>query len=301
VNGVGATGQNGAMSADDEIRSLYRESPDAFIPARDALAKRLKEGGDPDEAARVKALRKPTVPAWAVDQLATTDPEGVDALLAAGAALRSAQQAALSGRHADRLREATDARRGAVARLTSAATKALQDAGRSPEPHIEVISATLEAASIDPEAGDRLRSGMLDRPLSAAAGFGDIVGLRSVGSAGGSPAPSRAGRAPTPSDEGSDGESTPAAAAEDRAREVEADVSRLRRDRDAAERRARRLVEDEDRAKARVGPAEQRLASVRDKADEAHAAAELERTEVRRLSKELERAEERLARLREGG
>jgi DNA repair exonuclease SbcCD ATPase subunit len=292
------------MSADDEIRSLYRESPDAFIPARDALAKRLKEGGDPDEAARVKALRKPTVPAWAVDQLATTDPEGVDALLAAGAALRSAQQAALSGRHADRLREATDARRDAVARLTSAATRALQDAGRSPEPHIEVISATLEAASIDPEAGDRLRSGTLDRPLSAAAGFGDIVGLRSVGSGGGSSSPSSgraAGRASAPSDEGSDGESAPAAAAEDRAREVEADVSRLRRDRDAAERRARRLGEDEDRAKARVGPAEQRLASVRDKAEEAHAAAELEHTEVRRLSKELERAEERLARLREGG
>jgi hypothetical protein len=292
------------MDDGEEIRSLYRASPDAFIASRDALAKRLKAEGRAEDAARVKALRKPTVPAWAVNQLAAVDPAGLEALLAAGADLRTAQQAALSGRHPERLREATEARRDAVARLTSAAAKSLRDAGRPAEPHVEDISATLEAASIDLDAGDRLRNGMLDRPLSAAAGFGDIVGLRSVPVSRGGPAVAAARTSTDEPPSGEQGDAgkvddrAKARAAEERARDLEADISRLRRERDAAERRARRLGEDQDRAQRRVAAAEQRLASVRDKAAEARAVAERQRTEIRRLSKDLDRAEADLAQLR---
>ena len=114
------------MTSDDDIGALYRESPEAFIAARDALVKRLRDEDRGQEAARVKALRKPTVPAWAVDQLAGLDPDGVEELLAAGATLRRAQREALSGGNADALRDATEARRSAVARLTRAAVDALQ-------------------------------------------------------------------------------------------------------------------------------------------------------------------------------
>lgn len=286
------------MVDDEQLQALYREPPESFIAARDALAKTLRDDGRAEDAKAVKALRKPTVPAWAVNQLAVADPEGVAELLAAGAALRGAQQAALSGRQADRLRAATEARRAAVTRLMKAAASVFSGAGRTIEPHADDIAATLEAASIDPEAGERVRAGVLERPLSAATGFGDIVGLRAV------PAPARDDSTPT----ATRGDSAPAsvsepevveadrtaAAADAQRRELEADVVRLTRERDAAERRARRAGEDEDRANERIAAAEQRLEAVRVRARDARAAADRERSDVRRLARALERAETRL-------
>jgi hypothetical protein len=52
----------------DEADELYGLALDAFVPERDALAKRLRADGRRDEANEVKALRKPSVAAWAVNQ-----------------------------------------------------------------------------------------------------------------------------------------------------------------------------------------------------------------------------------------
>src|SRR4249920_2034557 len=116
------------LKDDPDVRALFREPPETFIAARDALVRSRKDVGDPAGAAAIKALRKPTVPAWALDQLADRDPDGVDALLESGAELRGAQQAALSStKHANRLREATTARRAAVAGLLETAREVLRD------------------------------------------------------------------------------------------------------------------------------------------------------------------------------
>ena len=114
-----------ATALPDEAASLFRESPEAFIAARDALASRLREDGRGDDAATVKALRKPTVVAWALNQLSDRDPDGVRALVAAGAEVRAAQQAALSSKRgaAERLRSAGAARREAVGTLSSSAPR----------------------------------------------------------------------------------------------------------------------------------------------------------------------------------
>ena len=53
------------MSLDAKIDDLYRQPLDAFVPARNALAKTLT-GAD---ATRVRALAKPTVVPWAVNQV----------------------------------------------------------------------------------------------------------------------------------------------------------------------------------------------------------------------------------------
>ena len=288
------------MASDDDIGALYRESPEAFIAARDALVKRLRDEDRGEEAALVKALRKPTVPAWAVDQLAGLDPDGLEELLAAGATLRRAQREALSGGNADALREATEARRSAVARLTRAAVDALRAAGRSEGPHVDEIAATLEAASIDPEAGERLRAGTLDRPLSAAAGFEDIVGLRSVpplGADAGEAGDAHAGNQAPPA--GSrDAKEAATREIEERVRELEADVATAGRERDAVERRARKAGSDADRARGKVATAEDRLESARTDLREAEARKHGEDMALRRSEKELARATERLERAR---
>ena len=56
------------MEPDD----LYGLPLDRFVAERGALAKALRADGRRDEASRVAALRKPSVAAWAVNQLART-------------------------------------------------------------------------------------------------------------------------------------------------------------------------------------------------------------------------------------
>lgn len=134
VHGCGKLVPVTELRDDPEVQELFREPPERFIAARDALARARKAADDPN-AVPIKALRKPTVPAWALDQLAGRQPGAIEALLDAGAELRAAQQAAVaSTKHARRLRDATTARRAAVASLVDAAADALRAAGRSPTP-----------------------------------------------------------------------------------------------------------------------------------------------------------------------
>src|SRR5262245_30966240 len=159
----------------DEAAVLFREPPESFISARDTLVRHLRDEGRDEDAAAVKALRKPTVPAWALNQLADRDPDGVHALLEAGAELRAAQQAAVSSdRKASRLREATEARRGAVGRLALVAERVFDDTGRAAGGHLDDVRAALETASVDEEAGKRLLAGTFERPPDAVSGFGDV-------------------------------------------------------------------------------------------------------------------------------
>ena len=101
-------------SADD----LYGVDPAEFVTARAALAKRLRADGDREEAARVAKLRRPPQSAWALNLLARTDPDRIDAVFAAATALRDAL--ADGGAGTDR-REAQAAYRGAIDAAVAAA------------------------------------------------------------------------------------------------------------------------------------------------------------------------------------
>jgi hypothetical protein len=161
---------------DPEVEALYGLPLDEFTKARDALAKaRTKEQGT-EAGAVVKALRKPSVIAWALNQLARRHPTEVEALLTAGARLRRAQAGALEGGDPDELREATKAEAGEVQALAAQARAILADAGRGGSAtQEERLAATLRAAAVDDDAGDRLRRGVLSEELSPA-GFGFGVG-----------------------------------------------------------------------------------------------------------------------------
>ena len=79
-----------------ELDRLYGLPLDEFVKERDALAKRLR-GEDREAAAAVKALRKPTVGAWALNQAIRRRRSETDELLETADALRDAYRDMLRG------------------------------------------------------------------------------------------------------------------------------------------------------------------------------------------------------------
>lgn len=256
------------MEQPPDVIALYRGTPEDFIAGRDALAKGLRDAGSDAEARGVKALRKPTVVAWALNQLADRDPSGVEALLEAGGELRAAQRAAVSGRGAERLRSATTARRKAVSDLTAVAAGALTGAGRDPGAHVDEITAALEAAAVDDEAGATLRQGTFERPPRPESGFGDLAGLTLV--------PSE--HAPTTSKTAK--------------KNAPADLKELRRRRDAERRRADRERATADDLEAQIATAQGQLDKLRARHREAVERAKVADLDARRAERNLTRAEE---------
>jgi hypothetical protein len=175
---VGRTGERpgiqGGVLSDVDVRELYGVPPERFIEARDRLATELREAGRDADAADVKKLRKPSVVAWGLNAAAREAPEEIDALLEAGEDLRRAQRKALSKAGTDDLFVATEARKRATREVADRAVDALGARGAT---HRDRIVATLEAASLDRELGQRLRDGMLERDAQPTTGFGAIEGF----------------------------------------------------------------------------------------------------------------------------
>ena len=150
---------------ENELDALFRLPVAEFTAARNTLAAQLKKGGRRDESDRVKALAKPSISAWAVNQLYWNHREAFDRLIATGERFRKAQSSGRAGKVAD-MREALDARRDALSHLSDLATALLRDADSSPTPEtIHRISTTLEAMSAYASFPDDLRPGRLTRDV----------------------------------------------------------------------------------------------------------------------------------------
>lgn len=153
----------------DEIDGLFALDPGQFVAARDQLAKRLRAEGQRDASAAVKKLRRPTVVAWALNQVARAHPDEVTKLAEAGAAVRRAQAAALGAGDGDRDGEdLRDAGRQRQLMVTALARATLDLAGAA---HYDEAVATLNAASLDPHAGSLLRRSRLTKELAPGSGF----------------------------------------------------------------------------------------------------------------------------------
>src|SRR5215471_16752733 len=85
-----------AKPIDQAAELLYGLPLDEFTTARNAAAKELRDRGLAAEADTVKALAKPTVAAWAVNQLTRRRHADLDEFLDAAAVARDAQ---LGGRN----------------------------------------------------------------------------------------------------------------------------------------------------------------------------------------------------------
>jgi hypothetical protein len=163
-----------------ELDDLYGLPLDRFIPERAALVRELRSGGDREQAAVVAALRKPSVAAWAVNQLVRTQRREVDALYAAGDALRDVQAGVLEGSADARdLRSAAEQEREAVDALVAMARGLLTSAGQElTAATLERVTETLHAAALDDEARREVSDGRLVRELrhvGLGAGLGGAV------------------------------------------------------------------------------------------------------------------------------
>jgi hypothetical protein len=160
----------------EEIDRLYELPLEEFTAARNELAKRLKQDGDAEAAERVRRLAKPSVAAWAVNQLARREPEAVRSLLNVGARLRNAQERSLKGeRAADELRAGQAEEREVIQKLTRAADALLRGGGRAASgTTLERVASLLRAAAVsDPAA---LREGRLTGDIEST-GFDAFAGM----------------------------------------------------------------------------------------------------------------------------
>jgi hypothetical protein len=174
-------GRAGGKLWDEEVRvlaaaqagdELFGLPPEEFVAARDELVRRLRREGDAEAARQVKAIRRPSLSAWAVNRLARERGRALDPLLAAGERLRAAHQAALAGEGAAELRSAARAEREAVAGLVETALELLREAGHpTTDATRDRVAATLHAAAASPEAADLVRDGRLTSDLDPS-GFG---------------------------------------------------------------------------------------------------------------------------------
>lgn len=146
---------------DAAVGTLYGVAPADFIATRTQLAK-----DNPELAKRLRELRRPTVSAWAVNQLARAAGDEIGWLLDVGAELREAWA---SAGHIGGLEQR---RSELIAQLVRTARELADEAGQPlRDPAVREVEETLQAATIDPDVAEDVRAGRLDRPRSHA-GFG---------------------------------------------------------------------------------------------------------------------------------
>jgi hypothetical protein len=219
------------MALGEEAGRLYGLPLEDFVAERDKAARAARQAGRKEAAAAISSLRKPTLAAWAVNQLARTNRRDVDLLLDSGKRLLDAQRESLEkgGRAGlDRARSSVDQ---AVARLQEAARVVLGE--RASETTLTRVADTLRAAAIQPEARQELATGTLVKEVTGT-GWDVLAGL-------GAARPSASRR---PEEERRQRQDVGA----ERRRSLQAELRAARKRRDDASRRLRRAERDERQA-----------------------------------------------------
>jgi hypothetical protein len=254
---------NAAMATAADPTSLYALPLEEFIGARDELARQLKESGDDAASKAVRALRKPSVAAWAVNQLARSARDDLSALMQAGERVGAAQQKAFSGSGRDELQRATADRSRLLDRLVSMAGEVLEGAGHgATRATLDLVADTLRATATDEETATLVREGRLAKEVRAPSGFEEFLGLAPAQAREARPSSSRA----SPADEKARRRTEELSRAAD---DAEQEAARLREKASSAESELRRAQQAALRADAAAERAEQRAARARAKADEA--------------------------------
>jgi len=283
----------GVDSIADELYALPLAE---FTAARTDREKRARDAGHRGLAADIRALGKPNVAAWLVNQLARERHEELRALRELGAQLREATQT-MDG---NRLRDLTKQQHAAVQALVRHGRELAVARGQSvSDTAVRGVQETLHAALVDEQAGDELMAGRLTDTLHRS-GLGDwpgdVLGARA-------PAVVTAAKRSAPSKRTAPSKARPAPAKakpdrqEDEAKRaaVKADqvIAGARKVRDAALAEATSADETADAAHAEVV----RLREELEQARAVSTAAEKRRREragtLRRAERALEEAERR--------
>jgi hypothetical protein len=169
-----------------DIDALYQGPLSEFTASRNALEKRVKAEQGKDAAAAIKALEKPSVSAWAVNQLFWRYRTEFDRLLRTGDDLRASQQKRMAGRDVD-VNAAIDARCDALTKLMGRASTILEEAGTTSDDIRQRVGQTLEALSVYGTSDGAPRPGRLTGDVQPP-GFAALAALVPAGPPGRTPA-----------------------------------------------------------------------------------------------------------------
>ncbi len=223
------------MSARDELLyEIYSASVEEFTSTRNRIAKATD---DPALAKEIKGLKKPTLSAWVVNQLARERSSDVRELVDLPERLSES-----SG--PKELRAISDERRKLIAKLTDHAAQILQRSGHSASSTTLLrASQTLLAASSGEDL-EALATGTLSRDLESP-GFGALSGFELAGDS--EPYSGETNKARERAEE-----------LDAKAKEAEQEAADARRVAEAAERDARKLAKEAETAAKRAELARKR-------------------------------------------
>ena len=248
-----------ASRVDEEIARLYQLPLADFTAARNAL---VKQAGA--RAPEVRALPKPPVAAWAINQLFWDQRDTYDRLVGAAADLRKAHAAVLAGKAGD-VRSAGKSHEEAIEAALRATVAILRDRGQPATDATRQAIATTLRALPGAEA-----PGQLSKTLQPG-GFEMLAGLPVGGRAGRPTVVPQPAARPAPKEPATRAD----AAAERRAKEAAAEAERAVR---LAEHTVRREEFEAARAARELEKAEKTVATAREAVEEAEEAlAEAER------------------------
>lgn len=163
------------MATGDQILDrLYSAPLDRFVSERNTLVKELRGEGDDEQAAEVAMLRKPSMVAWALNQVARADRERVDQLFEVQGEMERAASA-------EALRSASEKRQDILTSLASAAVAELERSGHAGESARNRIGLTLLALGTNGEAAELFRRGRLDDEVKPGATWEASVTLAAAG------------------------------------------------------------------------------------------------------------------------
>ncbi len=263
-------------SLEAELPAVFGGALDGFVARRDALVRALRAAGRRDEAAEVKALRKPKALAWALDAGALADPDAFTELHDAVAGVGDAQ-------------DGNGDVRTAIARLRAAeeaAVAAADDAARRHDHPVDrtALASGLRAVVGSAPAMEALRAvRLVDTAAPAGEADDDSAGDEAMWAVPATPRPRRAGapkRAKTRS--AASGDTAPTRGRGRSASDTApppADPKALRA--------ARRAVETAERAVAKATAAVDRADGAADEADARARTADEEAIAARRRADDL--------------
>lgn len=153
---------------------LFEISPEEFTAERDRIAKELKKQGESGAAAEVKALKRPSITAYALNVVARKDPDLVGSLLEADERLRTAKsRAEMDG--------AKTGRQKAISAISGRAVLVLTEQGRPVTAQVrERLTETLLAVATDDRTRELLRRGRLLKEAEAGGFGGPIAAFEAV-------------------------------------------------------------------------------------------------------------------------
>jgi hypothetical protein len=262
---------------------LYVLPPEEFTAARNARAK----AASGPVAARIKALRKPAVAAWAVNLLVR------DGQLAEAVELSAALREAQDDLDAKELTNLGRQRRQLVSSLARRAGDLARDHGTTLSPSArDAVSATINAAVMDADAAAAVLTGRLLKPIEAGdvdtASLADLVGGTAPDGTPAAPPPSRNDLA----------ERRARKAAEAEARAADEAASRARRDLERSEEGYRVARERADGLRERLAALEAERDRVAQEHDHAQTDAERAGADRDAAHDEAEKAAETAERAR---